>query len=221
MPVDIRQKAILEEIANRYPNLHASMESVSGEITLRGKFPVVHEGQEVDCFYIEIDIPPDFPETWPRVWETNGRIPRTLERHVNRQDGTLCVMLPDEAYMRYSSTTTILDYFDGPLRYYFLGQMCFEGGLPWPWGEHRHGAGGCSDYYCQLLDVSDPRASCALLLLVYEGRYKGHWTCPCGSRRIIRHCHGPILKSIGERVPKQHLGKAIVMISEAYSSAQA
>jgi hypothetical protein len=205
---------IFEGLAERYPNLHSSRRSADASVVLRGKFPITHAGREIDRFFVEIEIPCNFPNAWPRVWETGGRIPHTLARHVNQADGTLCVVLPDEAFIRYPPTVTALEYLNGPLRNFFIGQLCVENGGPWPWGEHAHGLNGAIAYYGDLLGVGDDVLTIGkILYLVCERRYKGHWRCPCESGQIIRKCHGPTMRLIGERVPEGQLKTALAGIA--------
>jgi hypothetical protein len=196
---------ILDGLVEQYPNLHLSRRSAEGLIVLRGKFPITHAGREINRFFSEIEIPGNFPKAWPRVWETAGRIPHTLARHVNPADGTLCVVLPDEAFMRYAPTMTVLEYLNGPLRNFLIGQLCVDNGDPWPWGEHAHGFNGTVKYYADLLGVDDAITIGKILYVIWERRYKGHWRCPCGSGEIIRKCHGPTMRLIGERVPEAQL----------------
>jgi hypothetical protein len=33
----------------------------------------------------------------------------------------------------------------------------------------------------------------ALLKIMADGSYRGHHPCPCGSGKILRKCHGPIM----------------------------
>lgn len=201
-------------LVDGYPNLRVRGTLKDGAVVLQGKFPIIYEGTEIECFFIRMAVPYDFPKSLPRVWETQGRIPHTPERHVNRTDGTLCVMFPDEAYLGEVSITTVVNYLDGPLRNYFIGQLCFERGEAWPWGEHRHGEDGIFDFYSKLVGADNPVVVLRVLVQVYEGRYKGHWWCPCGSGEIIRKCHGSLMRRIREKIPERLLERTIVAIGK-------
>jgi hypothetical protein len=209
---------MFDGVVEQFPNLHPSPRSAEGLIVLKGKFPITHAGREIDRFLIEIEIPSNFPTAWPRVWETGGRIPRILDRHVNGADGTLCVILPDEAFIRYASTITLLEYLNGPLRNFFIGQLSVENGHPWPWGEHAHGVKGAVAYYGELLGVGDALTIGNVLYMIWKGRYKGHWPCPCGSGQKIRNCHGPTMRLIGERVPEEQLNRTLAGIASIMDS---
>src|SRR5262249_26612586 len=75
------------QLRARYPTLHAFI--VAGECRTRGTFAAV----EADRYALDIALPLTSPHAMPSVWETGGRIPREIDRHVF-VDGSLCLGAP-------------------------------------------------------------------------------------------------------------------------------
>jgi hypothetical protein len=205
---------LAQQLRGAYPNLHLVPPFSAEHATVRGTMLIAHEGRGIDRFQLEMQVPSDFPTSWPKIWEVGGRIPRTLERHVYPSDGSLCVLLPEEAYFILPRTLTLTQYLDGPLRNYLIGHCCVEGGRGWPWGERSHGIQGIEEFYQEILGAPDRITIARFLMLILQGRFKGHWPCPCGSGKIIRRCHKNIIYSIRERIPEPYLIRYLNVIAE-------
>ena len=76
----------LRDFLRDYP-LMAIRPSAEGHLRLKGRFVFVahhaKEGEIQDSFTLQIDLPKAFPKDLPKVRETEGRIPRTGDYHVN------------------------------------------------------------------------------------------------------------------------------------------
>lgn len=184
-----------------FPHLHFHV--VDDVVFLRGSFPVIYEGRELDRFSIEIELAKNHPDSLPIVRETAGRIPRTIDRHVNAADGTACVLLPDEHWRLWPKGSSLLAYLIGPLRNYFLGQIAVEMGQPWPFGEWHHGADGILQYYAELLKTDNVRVIADFLGCLCARKTKGHWPCPCGSGKRLRDCHRYVVRDLREKIPRR------------------
>ena len=93
-----RQPALLEQLRQqlevRYPDLCVLLK---GDLVyLRGGFPIIHEGIELDRFQIEVTIPPTFPSCIPIVRELEGRVPLNNPDWHTYDNGSLCVIVPEE-----------------------------------------------------------------------------------------------------------------------------
>lgn len=128
------------EVEAAYPSLHFHV--VNDVVFVRGTFPTVGEGEVLDRYRIEIELPRDSLKSTPIVREVANRIPQTSDRHMNPADGTACVLLPDERWRVWPIGATLLDFLNGPVRNFFLGQSLVEAGEPWPFGQWSHGVDG-------------------------------------------------------------------------------
>jgi hypothetical protein len=137
------------------------------------------------------------------VKEVGGRIPRVPERHINSHDGSACLYLPEDLAVRCSEPFDILGFLNGPVRTFFLGQASFEVGVRFPLGEWDHGVAGLKQMLTDLLGF-DNAETCIRVLELLSGKVvKGHWPCPCGSRRPLRACHQDLVRGLRERLPRQ------------------
>lgn len=182
-----------------YPCLTAV--PIDDGIALRGTFPLVHNGQEIDAFKIKVELRRRGVRYVPAVLEIGGRIPRTAHRHVNA-DGSACVALPEDLWLMTRGEPMMLSAFvDGPMRDYFLAQATFEREGRWPFGDRGHGGVGLREFYQELLGTHDPRVVGRYLAVLSEPRVHRQWLCPCGSGQKLRRCHRADVSTLRERIP--------------------
>jgi hypothetical protein len=188
------------EVEAEYPELHFR---IASEIVLvRGTFPVRFEGQVLDRYSVEVALGRDHPKSLPVVREVGGRIPWVADRHVNT-NGTACVLLPDERWKVWPDGSTILEFLNGPLRNFFLGQGLVEQGKPWPFGQWGHGVNGIREYYGELLRTNDVQVIRGYLECVAAKKIKGHWPCPCGSGKRLRDCHVETVRDLQQKIARR------------------
>lgn len=189
------------DLAEFYPTLHPYI--VKDCIVIQGSFPIEYKGQELDRFKVKVVILPSFPKDPPVVFETGGRIPRTLERHVYPKLGNCCLFHSDAFRIRYPNGMPFLDFLRGPIRDYFLGQLAVEAGQPWPFGELGHGKQGAIQYFEEEFDVKGEQAVLNCLDYISYSVLKGHHRCPCGSTLRLRNCHWAKLNELRNRIPRE------------------
>lgn len=195
------------EVEAAFPQLHFHVDN--DVVFIRGSFPVVYEGKELDHYSIEIELPRSYPESLPIVRETGGRIPCTADRHMNSQERTACVMLPDERWRLWPQGSGLLAYLSGPLRNFFLGQSVVDTGEPWPFGEWGHGAKGIVEYYSTLLKTDDIGVIAGFLEYLAKKKTKGHWPCPCGSGKRLRDCHRELVRDLRDKIPRRYAEESL------------
>lgn len=184
---DIRNKLLA--IVERYPTLH-----IVEDECIRGSLPIEEGGNELDRFSVEIDFSPLQQGLLPKVSETGGRIPCHEDRHINVKDGTACVCLPEDYFLRHPGPFDPVTFLDGPVRDFFIGQALVARGDPWPHGEWKHGDNGRKDWLDEFLKKQSPVELRTYLELLAHKELKGHHLCPCGSHKKIRNCHLQFLK---------------------------
>lgn len=139
-------------------------------------------------FEIEMILSAQYPKKEPRVLEVGGRIPRHSNRHVN-PNGDCCITVW-EHWLASTEDHSLASYFIGPLHQFFLGQFWFERTGKWPFGEYTHGKRGLQEAYAEALGIANNENEILYRLrLLSQNWPKGHWLCPCGGGRQLRHCH--------------------------------
>lgn len=203
-------EALEREVAARYPTLHVLV--LDGRVHIKGTLPITNGTAEFDRFALDIVLSPDHPRALPQVFETGGRIPRTLDRHISA-DGSACIVLPDAFWLEHpTGDLDVVEYLAGPVHSYFLGQAAVERGEPWPFGEWAHGGDGIVELYGLLIGTSDASRVRDLLRAVLRPSVKA-LRCPCGSGRRLRKCHGELVRSLKKRIPRSVAEHAIAQLA--------
>jgi hypothetical protein len=188
-------------------------------VYVRGSFAVLFEGQVLDRYSVELQLPRNHPTRLPVVRETGGRIPRHMDRHIIAADGTACVLLPDERWRLWPVSSSLLKYLTGPLHSFFLAQTMVEEGQSWPFGQWAHGAKGIFQFYQELLKTSNLRAITNYLEYLAAKKVKGHWDCPCRSGKKLRDCHFEQIKDLREKISRKDAEKSLTTLKAAGASA--
>lgn len=182
----------------QYP--HLTFHEEERRVLIRGSFPLTHEGKLLDRYIVEIEIPPDYPDSLPVVRETAGRIPHTADRHMNR-NGEACLFVPDERSWVLPPGATFLEFLNGPVYSFFLGQTFVEMGQEWPFGQRSHGNNGILEFYSEKIGTKNSEIIIRYLELLSKREIKGHWDCPCGSRKRLRDCHLREVRDLRSKIP--------------------
>jgi hypothetical protein len=147
--------------------------------------------------------PFNYPHVLPRVRETQGRIPRVLDRHLIPSTGAACLFVGEDWLLEVGRPQpTFLEFLDGPVRNFFIGQALVEAGQPWPFGERSHGLKGVLEAYGEWFGTQDEKQIGLYLEYLSRDVLKGHWDCPCGSGARIRNCHQNEIRALRERIPQ-------------------
>ncbi len=201
--IDDIQSVLAFDQPGLHAKIHRQFVKIEGIFVVsptRGHAPT--SGGALGSFRIGIFLDGNFPFTEPAVVELDGRIPRTPDHHIN-DDGTCCLEVW-EAWLANHGNASVQDFFDGPLRNFFLGQLHKKATGSFPFGEHEHGAVGVIAAYAELLgcgtDIDIVRNH---LHALTQHPPRGHWDCPCNSGKRIRNCCREKLLEIGQRVPPQ------------------
>ena len=145
-------------------------------------------------FEIELSIPHVFPHRLLRAKEIGGRIETGYE-HLN-PDGTLCLAVPIEQRRVFLEQPTLLGFVDRLLVPYLYGYCFWRKHGYHPFNEAAHGYEGILRHYVDTLSLRGSLQALAVICFLFEHGYRGHHDCPCGSGRIVRACHGPVLRAI-------------------------
>jgi hypothetical protein len=187
-------------LAARFPRLHAL--ECDDVVIVEGTFDVVEGGVHIDSFLVRIVLPTTYPSGFPIAWEIGNRVRRGVQDWHVSGDGSLCVGLHEELWLKYGGRFELKEYLEGPLHSYFVGVCEKLAGRPWPWGEWAHGEPALREFYSKIIDTDDLERLKDLLMMLESDSIKGHWCCPCGSGKEMRRCHLFSIKDIHAKLPK-------------------
>jgi hypothetical protein len=202
---------LLEDVLSSlvgYPNLHLAIRE-DGAAVIRGSFPIDVDGEILDRFLVEITFPDNYDEDLPVVREVGGRVPHRRERHVNPDDGTACLFIPDERWRVWPVGRTFKRFLEVPVRNFFLGQALVERGADWPFGQWAHGDDGIVEFYRELLGTQDIEVVTRYLDCLSVKKVKDHRPCPCGSGRQVVHCHWGFIKDLKRKVAREDAQRSL------------
>lgn len=181
----------LTEFLVDYP-LMVARPSADGILVVKGCFAFGAEhdaaGAIQDSFTLEICFPGVFPQALPNVKEIGGRIPRTVDFHVN-SDGSLCLGSPLRLLKLLSAQPTIIGFAESCLVPYLYAMSHRLRTGAFPFGELPHYAEGMLADYMALFRLKHPeQARRALRLLGLKKRRANKLPCPCECGRRTGRC---------------------------------
>lgn len=151
-----------------------------------------------DVYEIKILVPWDYPTSFPKIWETGGKVPRENNGFMHVfPDGSLCLGVTYDLISLITSNSDLSRYVCPLLDSYFYSATYYrEYGVIPEYGERPHGDAGIIEAYKERYQVSDEKT--LFSLLPYSAgmiRYRGHLPCPCCSGKRMRNCHGKMILS--------------------------
>lgn len=202
------------ELRAKYPSLHLYLEN--GIYFIRGNFPILDINQRrIDDFIIEIKIPNNFPEEVPEVRETGNKIPKIADRHFY-PSGRACLFLLEERHKYLPNGTTIIEFIEGPIKSFFIGQAGFTQTGKWIFGERAHNEEGIIDYYKNIIGTDDAEIVTRFIEYLSKNKVKGHWECYCGSKKRMRNCHFKTLLKTREFIKPKDVNTSLYVMTKNY-----
>jgi hypothetical protein len=186
-------QSLQKEIQQTYPQLSFYVEN--NTVFLRGNFLLKDSETVTDNFLIEIQFPFNYPIRIPVVFEIGGRIPRIVDRHMY-STGEACLYLPFQLSEVFPEGSSLSDFLNGPVLSFFVSQSYFELTGEWPFGEWPHGPDAILEYYSPILGTTNKSVISRYLQVISKKEIKGHWLCPCGSGKLLRHCHYELVNKL-------------------------
>ena len=198
MPVTLRQ--IKDELVS-YPTLNARKSGK--EIHIDGTLLLSLEIEE--SYHIKIILDEQYPRSYPQIYETKGRIPKTLDRHhFSSEDKSCCLCLPLLFRGYFPEGAKIGVYIEGLVIPYFLNQLHFEikGFFV---TEYSHGAMAYLEFYKDFFKVDSLDKIINILQTMLYGKRSGAAKCPCGKGKTQRKCHLKDMKQALKSYDHHHL----------------
>lgn len=182
-------------IKEKYPMLEIFKDKNSYIVS--GKFILNHCFEDVRMtgkFELQIRVPMDFPLSLPKVKELSHYIDCNYP-HIY-QNGQFCLASDLELKMFFAQNADICAFIYKYVIPYLYTYRFYEEYGVYPYGERSHGIMGDLEYLKDLFEVDDWGQVLNIVLFVAQSPYRGHLSCPCGSGKRIRNCHGDILKRV-------------------------
>jgi len=166
---------------------------------------------------IKIVLMDDYPKSIPQIWETGGKIPRIPDRHINPTDGSLCLGVSEDLYIKYKGNFNIKDFLEGPTYSFFVGNALIEKGESWPHGEWDHALSGILQYYLQFFETDSSWVVIQLLMQTMRPLHNKN-LCACNSGKTVGNCHGKVLRKLQRYVPKDLVQKNLTALIKNYGN---
>lgn len=186
-----------ELIQNDYPGLILDADdinaapSISGIINLEGE-----ESSIIDRYSIKVVSSEDYPNRFPFVFETGGRIPLNIDWHVYPNDGNCCICsLPDEILICRNGIN-LQSFMDNQVKPYFYNQKHREL-FGYFLNERPHGHVGNIQFFIDTFKTKDLKAIERCLIFIKQRNEPNRVNlCFCGSGKKYRKCHREVYRKL-------------------------
>jgi len=209
-----RFKRELEE----FENLAFSIQG--NKVIINGSWPVFGKETLIRRYDIRIEIPDDFPDCPPKVFETGGSIPLERDYHINTVgnggDNSACLFVQPERFEKWPVGAGIRDFLKGPVKEFFFSQAYKKCTGKWPFGQWSHGVVGIIEFYANRLNIDRLDAIIEMLDYCTLPKLYRQWKCPCGSGKRVTACHAEKIRTIAKVIPLLEIKKGIVLAREEH-----
>lgn len=141
-------------------------------------------------FSLLIKLPLDFPNSYPRVYETGGLINPTPSNHIN-PDGSFCLGSPLQLKIVLKRSSDFLHFFDNCiLPYLYAVSLNIQKGQGFPFGELGHGKPGLILDFQNFFGLRNfIQVSQMLKILSSRKKTANKMICPCGCSKRVTNCN--------------------------------
>ncbi len=199
-----------KEAIAQYEGLHYA-ETMDGVPELSGTLFIRNGHEILDEYSVRIIPTADFPNQFPFVYETEGKIPNNIDWHVH-EDGHFCLCTIPEEFLKCKRGINLSQFIENEVTPFLFNQT-YRRNYGFFYQERRHGFSGELDYYAEILglkSVLEVAQFFKFLIHQYEpGRTE---KCFCKSGKKYRNCHRDIYRMFRQlsNAELQHLHFRIV-----------
>jgi hypothetical protein len=155
-------------------------------------------GNEIDRYTVEIHPVADYPNRFPHVFETGGRIPVNIEWHVFETDGHCCLMNLADELITCKAGITLTSFIEHQVKPYFFNQLHREK-HGYFLKERSHGLKGELEFFFDLFGTSDITELYEMMRFVAMRKEPGRSeNCFCGSIEKYRRCHREAFRTMSQ-----------------------
>lgn len=131
-----------------------------------------------------------FNNKLPKVWEVSNKIRKSYKHIYNDRSLCLATDLEQELYLK---SHTIVEWIKEYVEKYFVSYIYYKRYDVFPFGEHSHGKKGIYEFIKTHYKMNNLIEAKNIYEYVCTKKYRGHLSCPCGSGKKIRNCHGKLI----------------------------
>jgi hypothetical protein len=180
----------LGECLTQHPGLYI-VPTGAVELRLQGELVVNATGPDGmtidDAFWVELDVPPDFPKTPANAREVGGRIPQNYHK---LKGNRLCLGSPTAIRLELGKSPTLVGFVERLVVPYLFGFAYFERFGRMPYGELAHGLEGIRQHFAELFRLPSIASADEMVRLAsLPKRVANKQLCPCGGGRRLGSCH--------------------------------
>lgn len=170
-------------------------------------------GDLIESFEIVILVSRAYPNVFPIVFSVDDKIEKIEGFHISKE-GEICVEHPYVANKITSAGLRVYDFINYYLPKYFSWVLLKQNSITENLQEWAHGNDGTSQFYENLLDISD-KNTIRLFLENYckANKLRRNDKCYCGNAKKIKHCHIEATQYL-EATSKQTIFKDLSLFQE-------
>ncbi len=207
----------LELLCLQYPDLVCKYSADGELLSIEGSFLLNRVyGDTVYCkeYSITINV---YDNRLPYAKETGNKI---SEKYPHRYpDGGLCLGVDAEIELTCleNGLFDIEKWFERFVVPYFFSYEYYMDKHQYPFGDRSHGKKGVAEFYMELFNVDSVAKVYKCMRYTLAHKYRGHFLCPCGSKKRIRYCHKTQLYNAQRPEVKSRINKDYLSIKEVCS----
>ena len=182
-------KQQLTQLLLEYPNLEI-VHSDSSLVRLHGQIMVFRTYNNFTlrkAYSLDIVIPVNSDEL-PYVIDIDRQIRQ--DYHHYYPNGVLCLATDSQIRIHFIDGLDLNAWMSEFVEIYYFSYEYYERFGIFPFGEREHGYWGILQTYQDYLKVKDEVVTIKLMRFIKSKKYRGHHSCPCGSGKLLRNCHG-------------------------------
>ena len=186
-----------EIILNDYPGLILDADDTNTAPSISGIIKLEDEDSlTIDSYSIKIVSSENYPNHFPYVFETGGRIPLNIDWHVYPSDGHCCICsVPDEILICRSGIN-LHSFIEKQVKPYFFNQKHREL-FGYFLKERSHGNEGNVQFFIDTLKTKDLTAIVEYLNFIKQQNEPNRVSlCFCGSGIKYRKCHREVYRML-------------------------
>lgn len=192
---------------------------------LSGKVDIIDKNNPelgvLDSFTLLIKLSDQPTLHFPKVYETEGAIPREDDRHIN-SDGSMCLAVQPEEVRMCRKGLTLLVFFEEVLIPFLAVQSAINKKLidGFPQGEYGHGEEGILQFYRQLFGTNDINTIVLGIRKILGKQTDRNGLCFCGSGLKTKYCHNQACLFLKCYPPKYLERDLQSMLNSAHSTTE-